>query len=109
MDNYKLETLRAKPETKKYAFELANIPKETEYLKVLLPYNTATNRRVLPADTEGETFNHIFGTNANMFESFVTQRNIMGPCWLEIQGGILMPFEIHLIVKLKLLSLCRGK
>lgn len=87
MDNYKLETLRAKPETKKYAFELANIPKETEYLKVLLPYSTVTNRRVLPADTEGETFDHIFGTNANMFESFVTQRNIMGPCWLEIQGG----------------------
>ncbi|KAI5959979.1 POL1 [Candida margitis] len=87
MENYKLETLRAKPEVKKYAFELANIPKEAEYLKVLLPYNTATNRKVLPADTEGETFNHIFGTNANMFESFVTQRGIMGPCWLEIQGG----------------------
>lgn len=87
MENYKLESLRAKPETKKYAFELAYIPKEAEYLKVLLPYNTVTNRKVLPADTEGETFSHIFGTNANMFESFVTQRGIMGPCWLEIQGG----------------------
>ncbi|KAI5950475.1 POL1 [Candida theae] len=87
MKYYHLEALRAKTETKKYAFELATIPKEAEYLKVLLPYNNDTNKRVLPSDTEGETFSHIFGTNANMFESFVTQRNIMGPCWLDIQGG----------------------
>ncbi|EDK44463.1 DNA polymerase alpha catalytic subunit [Lodderomyces elongisporus NRRL YB-4239] len=87
MEHYKLETLRAKAETKKYAFELANIPKEAEYLKVLLPYNNATNRKVLPANTEGQTFRHVFGSNTNMFESFVTQRNIMGPCWLDIEGG----------------------
>ncbi|CAK9439383.1 uncharacterized protein LODBEIA_P35310 [Lodderomyces beijingensis] len=87
MENYKLNTLRAKAETKKYAFELAHIPKEAEYLKVLLPYSAATNRNALPADVEGETFKHIFGTNTNMFESFVTQRNIMGPCWLEVEGG----------------------
>ncbi|KAI5952887.1 POL1 [Candida jiufengensis] len=87
MDNYKLDTLKAKAETKKYAFELADIPKEAEYLKVLLPYNTNTNKQILPADAEGTTFNHIFGTNTNMFEAFVTQRRIMGPCWLEIQGG----------------------
>ncbi|KAI3406179.2 POL1 [Candida oxycetoniae] len=87
MQHYRLEAFKAKSETKKYAFELAHIPKEAEYLKVLLPFNTATNKKVLPADTEGETFRHVFGTNTNMFESFVTQRNVMGPSWLEIQGG----------------------
>lgn len=85
--NYNLEELRAKPEVKKYAFELADIPKEAEYLKVLLPFNNETNRNIMPANIEGSTFRHVFGTNANMFESFVMQRNIMGPCWLEIRGG----------------------
>ena len=82
-----MEELRAKPEVKKYAFELADIPKEAEYLKVLLPFNNETNRNIMPANIEGSTFRHVFGTNANMFESFVMQRNIMGPCWLEIRGG----------------------
>ena len=35
--NYNLEELRAKPEVKKYAFELADIPKEAEYLKGFAP------------------------------------------------------------------------
>lgn len=85
LQQYGLEKLRAKPEKMKYAFELPGIPKETEYLKVLMPYRTPRNKNlIMPADLKGETFNHIFGTNANLFESFVLQRNIMGPCWLEI-------------------------
>lgn len=88
IDNYGLDKLRAKPEMMKYAFELPGVPKETEYLKVLLPFKTAKNRNlVMPAELEGETFKRIFGTNANMFESFVMQRNVMGPCWLEIKNG----------------------
>lgn len=88
MDNYGLESLRAKPEKMKYAFELSGIPAETEYLKVLLPYKSGKNRGlVMPSDVEGETFKRIFGTNANIFESLVLQRNIMGPCWLEIKNA----------------------
>lgn len=88
MENYGLESLRAKPERKKYAFEIPDIPKETEYLKVLLPFKTKKHRHlVMPAELEGETFNRIFGTNSNIFESFVMQRNVMGPCWLEIKKG----------------------
>lgn len=86
MENYGLERLRARPESKKYAFELPGVPKTAEYLKILLPYKTTRNRHVvMPAELEGETFLRIFGTNANIFESFVLQRNIMGPCWLEIK------------------------
>ncbi|EGW31634.1 uncharacterized protein SPAPADRAFT_51626 [Spathaspora passalidarum NRRL Y-27907] len=88
LEQYNLQELKAKPETMKYAFELAEIPKETEYLKVLLPFKTPKNQHmIMPANIEGETFNHVFGTNQNIFEAFVTQRNVMGPCWLTIEGG----------------------
>lgn len=88
MENFGLESLRAKPERMKYAFELPGVPKETEYLKILLPFKTTKHRHlVMPAELEGETFQRIFGTNANLFESLVLQRNIMGPCWLEIKNG----------------------
>ncbi|SCU86167.1 LAMI_0D00716g1_1 [Lachancea mirantina] len=88
MDKYGLESVRAKPEVRKYAFELAGIPAESEYLKVLLPYQTPKSRNVpIPAELEGDSFYHVFGGNANIFESFVLQRKIMGPCWLEIKNA----------------------
>lgn len=88
MDKFGLKSLKAKPEVKKYAFEIPGVPKEKEYLKLLLPYQPPKNARItLPPDLEGETFSHVFGTNANIFESFVLQRNIMGPCWLDIKGA----------------------
>ncbi|KAG7884903.1 hypothetical protein KL938_001160 [Ogataea parapolymorpha] len=88
LDKFGLDRIKAKPETKKWAFELENIPKETEYLKVLLPFQTPKSRNtVLPSTLEGETFRHVFGANANIFETFVVQRNVMGPCWLEIKGA----------------------
>lgn len=88
MSKFGLDSLKAKPEAKKYAFEIPGIPKEKEYLKVLLPYSPPKNARIqLPPDLEGETFSRVFGTNANIFESFVLQRNIMGPCWLDIKNA----------------------
>jgi DNA polymerase alpha subunit A len=85
LDTYQFDNIRAKGEMMKYAFEIPDIPRETEYLKVLLPFKKPKNQKLaLPTDLEGETFSHAFGTNANIFESFVTQRSIMGPCWLEI-------------------------
>lgn len=94
LEQFGLDRLRAKPETMKYAFELPNVPKSTEYLKVLLPFRTKKNQHlIMPADIEGETFHHIFGSNTNVFESFVMQRNVMGPCWLEIRSSEFL--EIH--------------
>ncbi|QEU59606.1 Pol1 [Kluyveromyces lactis] len=88
LDKYGLQSLRAKPETKKYAFELPGIPHEAEYLKVLLPYDTPKCKSItIPAELEGDTFGHVFGGNQNLFESFVVQRKIMGPCWLKISDG----------------------
>lgn len=85
MDKYGLDSIKAKPETKKYAFEHYEIPQETEYLKVLLPFDTPKSQGVvIPSNLTGDTFQAVFGTNSSIFESFVLQRQIMGPCWLTI-------------------------
>ncbi|KAL4880462.1 DNA polymerase family B-domain-containing protein [Aspergillus karnatakaensis] len=67
--------------SRKYAFEMPGVPKETDYLKLLYPYD----KPALPMETKGETFSHIFGTNTSLFEQFVLWKNIMGPCWLKIE------------------------
>lgn len=38
-------------------------------------------------DLKGETFSHVFGTTTALFEQFVLWKNIMGPCWLKIDGA----------------------
>lgn len=88
MTNYDLLELKAKPETMKYAFEIPGVPHEAEYLKILLPFKTnKLQKEKIPSTLEGETFSRVFGGNAGILESFLIQRNVMGPCWLEISGG----------------------
>jgi len=74
---------KIKPCTRKYAFEMADIPREADYLKLLYPYN----KPALSMDLKGETFSHVFGTNTALFEQFVLWKNIMGPCWLKIENA----------------------
>ncbi|KAI5460009.1 putative DNA polymerase alpha catalytic subunit [Mariannaea sp. PMI_226] len=68
--------------TRKYAFELPDVPKEAQYMKLLYPY---TKPQIEP--NPGETYSHIFGTNTALFEQFVLWKNIMGPCWLKIEDA----------------------
>lgn len=81
MSKLKVRMHKIKPTTRKYAFEMPGIPKESEYLKLLYPYDNT----MLPMDTKGETFSNVFGTNTSLFEQFVLWKNIMGPCWLKIE------------------------
>ncbi|KAI9876415.1 MAG: DNA-directed DNA polymerase alpha catalytic subunit pol1 [Pleopsidium flavum] len=74
---------KIKPCSRKYAFELPDIPKEADYLKLLYPYD----KPALPIDVKGETFCHVFGTSTALFEQFVLWKNIMGPCWLKIEDA----------------------
>ncbi|KAK3400996.1 hypothetical protein B0T20DRAFT_405745 [Sordaria brevicollis] len=69
--------------TRKYAFELPDVPKEGQYLKLLYPYT----KPAMDPITKGETFSHVFGTNTALFEQFVLWKNIMGPCWLKIEDA----------------------
>ena len=82
MSKHRVNMHKIKPCTRKYAFELADIPKEADYLKLLYGYD----KMPLSADLTGETFSHVFGTNTSLFEQFVLWKNIMGPCWLKIDA-----------------------
>ncbi|MCJ1243275.1 DNA-directed DNA polymerase alpha catalytic subunit pol1 [Trapelia coarctata] len=68
--------------SRKYAFELLDVPKEADYLKLMYPYN----KPALPIDHKGDTYSNIFGTNTALFEQFVLWKNIMGPCWLKVNA-----------------------
>ncbi|KAJ2969979.1 hypothetical protein NQ176_g8398 [Zarea fungicola] len=69
--------------TRKYAFELPDVPKEAQYMKLLYPYT----KPAIDASYTGETFSHNFGSNTALFEQFVLWKNIMGPCWLKIEDA----------------------
>ncbi|RMZ92711.1 hypothetical protein DV736_g8, partial [Chaetothyriales sp. CBS 134916] len=83
MSKMKVKERKVKPCTRKYAFELSDVPKEAKYLKLLYPYD----KNVLPIDLQGETFSRVFGTNTALFEQFVMWKNVMGPCWLNIDDA----------------------
>ncbi|KAF2761319.1 DNA polymeras-like protein alpha catalytic subunit [Pseudovirgaria hyperparasitica] len=83
MSRFRVTEHKIKDSSRKYAFELPDIPKEADYLKLMYPYDKAA----LPTDLKGETFSHVFGTNTGLFEQFVLWKNIMGPCWLKIEDA----------------------
>ncbi|KAF2398438.1 DNA polymeras-like protein alpha catalytic subunit [Trichodelitschia bisporula] len=83
MSRLRVGTFKVKRATRKYAFELPDIPKEGEYLKLFYPYD----KPALGLGLTGKTFSHVFGTNTSLFEQFVLWKNIMGPCWLSIVGA----------------------
>ncbi|QPH16774.1 hypothetical protein C2857_001489 [Epichloe festucae Fl1] len=83
MTKMKVNMHKIKACTRKYAFELLDIPKEAQYMKLLYPYT----KPQLDINTTGETFSHVFGANTALFEQFVLWKNIMGPCWLKIQDA----------------------
>ena len=83
MSKHRVNLHKIKPCTRKYAFELPDVPKEADYLKLLYGYD----KMPLSADLTGETFSHVFGTNTSLFEQFVLWKNIMGPCWLKLDAA----------------------
>lgn len=105
MTKMKVGIYKIKKCSRKYAFELPDVPKEAGYLKLLYPYTsqlepaspaTATlpvqnadhlTEPQIDSSASGETFSHVFGTNTALFEQFVLWKNIMGPCWLRIQDA----------------------
>ncbi|KAA3674009.1 DNA polymerase alpha subunit A [Paragonimus westermani] len=67
--------------TKRYAFDYTDVPVEAEYLEV----RYAASFPALPADLQGKTFSHVFGTNTSFLENFILELQLRGPCWLEIR------------------------
>jgi DNA polymerase alpha subunit A len=62
MSKHRVGMHKIKPCTRKYAFELPDIPKEADYLKLLYGYD----KMPLAMDLTGETFSHVFGTNTSL-------------------------------------------
>ncbi|KAL8689477.1 MAG: hypothetical protein Q9218_004858 [Villophora microphyllina] len=79
MTRLQVQMHKIKPCSRKYAFELQDVPKEADYLKLMYPYD----KPPLAIDSKGDTFSHVFGTNTALFEQFVLWKKIMGPCWLK--------------------------
>ncbi|OAA56639.1 DNA polymerase alpha catalytic [Niveomyces insectorum RCEF 264] len=82
MTKLKVQQHKTKVCSRHYAFELPDVPKEGQYLKLLYPY---TSPEV--GQSSGETYSHVFGTRTALFEQFVLWKNVMGPCWLKIEDG----------------------
>ncbi|XP_046970891.1 DNA polymerase alpha catalytic subunit [Vanessa cardui] len=76
-----LKNFKSKKVTKNYCFNLPDIPAQCDYLEV--KYSAA-----LPPPPTGKkysTFSHIFGTNTSSLETFLLDRKVKGPCWLEVK------------------------
>ncbi|XP_078513931.1 DNA polymerase alpha catalytic subunit [Lissotriton helveticus] len=80
-DRFKLMKFKSKKVEKNYAFEIPDVPANSEYLEV----RYSAELPPLPKDLSGETFSHVFGTNTSSLELFLLSRKIKGPCWLEIK------------------------
>ncbi|CAG8796981.1 8459_t:CDS:10, partial [Gigaspora margarita] len=80
---YKIPKIAAKTVSRKYAFELSDVPVQSDYLKVVYPFSSPS----YPSDLSGKTFSRIFGAQSSATELFLIKRKIKGPCWLEIEGA----------------------
>lgn len=79
-EKFKIMKFKSKSVTKNYAFEIPDIPSQSEYLEVKYSAEIPS----LPSDLKGTTFSHVFGTNTSSLEHFLLNRKIRGPCWLDV-------------------------
>lgn len=66
-----------------YHFADPEVPKHGDFLKV--KYGFALEG--LAHDTQGNTFDRVFGTTSSALELLLLKRRIMGPCWLDVTGA----------------------
>lgn len=69
-----------KESKRKYCFEMPIEKKEHSVLKVVYDAKLGT----IPANTQGETFDYIFGRNSSLLEKVILGCKLKGPCWLKI-------------------------
>lgn len=80
-EKLKIMKFKSKKVEKSYAFEIPDIPTQSEYLEV----RYSAEMPPLPSDLKGSTFSHVFGSNTSSLEHFLLSRKIRGPCWLDIK------------------------
>lgn len=72
---------RSRPVNKNYCFEMPVKRGSSDYLELRYPSEFPP----LPQNLSGKTFDHIFGKNTSVLETFLVQSKLMGPCWITIQ------------------------
>lgn len=80
---YRISKFASKQVSRKYAFELHDVPAESNYLKVLYDYE----QPAFSGEESGKTFSRVFGATTGPLEHFLIKRDIMGPCWLDISNA----------------------
>ncbi|XP_967510.2 DNA polymerase alpha catalytic subunit [Tribolium castaneum] len=78
-----IKNFKARPVTKKYAFDL-EVPSESDYVEV----RYAATDPPIDKTTKGRTFSRVFGSESSYLEIFLLDRKIKGPCWLNIANPI---------------------
>ncbi|CAG8512731.1 4847_t:CDS:10, partial [Acaulospora colombiana] len=89
-EKYKISKIEAKNVTRKYAFELPDVPAQSDYLKSFDQFLAQS----LPSDLSGKTFSRVFGTQSSALELFLIKRRIRGPCWLEVKNAMITQKKI---------------
>lgn len=80
----KLNSFNSRKVLKSFAFTLPDVevPIESEYLEVCYAGKFSTPN----SKNRYSTIAHIFGLNTSPIETFILERKIKGPCWLEVKN-----------------------
>ncbi|XP_052784839.1 DNA polymerase alpha catalytic subunit-like [Mya arenaria] len=81
VEKYKIGKFKTRKISKNYAFEIVDVPAESDYLEIRYDADGPT----LPSDLKGETFSRVFGTNTSSLERLLIDRRMKGPGWIDIK------------------------
>ncbi|XP_078038476.1 DNA polymerase alpha catalytic subunit-like [Augochlora pura] len=70
--------------TKNYAFEQQDVPLLSKYLEV----KYSAQYPAMPYKYSGPSIKRVFGTTVNGLELLIIERNIKGPCWLDVKCSL---------------------
>ncbi|XP_024937834.1 DNA polymerase alpha catalytic subunit [Cephus cinctus] len=76
-----IKTFRSCKVSKLYAFDKEGVPTYSDYLEV----RYSASYPPIDSNYTGNTFEHIFGSSVSALELLLIERNIKGPCWLDIK------------------------
>lgn len=79
----KITSFNSRRVYKSFAFSVPNVhvPLESEYLEVVYAGKYPTPN----LKNKYSTIAHIFGTNTSPIETFILERKVKGPCWLDVK------------------------
>ncbi|XP_076685666.1 DNA polymerase alpha catalytic subunit [Andrena cerasifolii] len=80
-DRSGIKEFRCNTVSRHYAFEQEGIPETADYLEV----RYSAHCPAMPSDYTGPSIEHVFGTTVNPMELLLIERNIKGPCWLDVK------------------------